>query len=70
MILRIVLIFYLLQKNIYERINIYEAKDHYWIKGSKILLDEKEKAYNINNFTDYILSNMIKDFNDCIGKNS
>ena len=60
----------LLQKNIYERINIYEAKDHYWIKGSKILLDEKEKAYNINNFTDYILSNMIKDFNDCIGKNS
>jgi serine/threonine protein kinase len=59
----------LLQKDIYERINIYEAKEHYWIKGSKILLDEKEKTYGMNDFADYLLTNSIKDFNDYIGKN-
>ena len=58
----------LLEKDIYKRINILDAKDHYWIKGSKILLDEKEKLNNINLFIDYLSTNHIKDFNDYIGK--
>ena len=53
----------LLKKDINERMNITEAKNHYWIKGSKILLDEKEKIGNTNIFFYNIITNNIKDFN-------
>ena len=57
----------LLEKDINERINIIDAKAHYWMKGSKILLDEKEKVNNINIFINHLLNNHIKDFNDYVG---
>lgn len=56
----------LLAKNINERINLNEAMNHYWIKGAKILNDEKEKCYNMGSFLTYLLTNHIKDFNDYI----
>ena len=59
----------LLEKDIKKRINIIDAKAHYWMKSSKILLDVKEKINNINLFTNYLLTDHIKDFNDYIGKN-
>jgi serine/threonine protein kinase len=58
----------LLEKDITKRINIIEAKNHYWIKGSKILLEEKENINNINLFINYLLTNHIKKFNDYIEK--
>ena len=60
----------LLEKDITKRINIMEVKNHYWIKGSKILLDEKENINNINLFVNYLLTDHIKKFNDYIGKNN
>ena len=51
----------LLEKDINKRINIYEALNHYWIKGGNILFNEKEKYYNcssylINLVTDHIIN--------------
>lgn len=54
----------LLEKDIKKRINIFKAKEHHWIKGSKILLDEKEKINNINIFILHLLGNYSKEFND------
>ena len=60
----------LLEKDITKRINIIEAKNHYWIKGSKILLDEKENINNINLFINYLLTNYVKKFNNYIENNN
>ena len=51
----------LLEKDINKRINIYEAMNHYWIKGANILFDEKEKTFNagcflINLITDHLIN--------------
>ena len=56
----------IIEKDIYNRMDIYAARDHYWIKGAHILLAEKEKILNINTFISYLLSNHIKAFNDYI----
>jgi len=56
----------LLEKDINKRIDIYEALNHYWIKGAKILLDEKENCYNIGIFISYLLTDHIRLFNDYI----
>ena len=56
----------LLEKDINKRINIYEALNHYWIKGANLLLDEKEKSYYNNNFLCYLLTNHIKMFDEYI----
>ena len=59
----------LLEKDINKRIDIYEALNHYWIKGAKILLDEKEKCYNVSIFISYLLTDHIKLFNNYIKTN-
>ncbi len=56
----------LLEKNINKRINIQGALNHYWIKGSELLLEEKEKLGNTSNFLDYLLADHIKIFNDYV----
>ena len=58
----------LLEKNINKRINIYEAKDNYWIKGANILLKEKENLCNAISFINGLLTNHIKNFNDYLEK--
>ena len=59
----------LLEKDINKRISLIEANNHFWIKGAKILLDEKEKLNNMTLFNYYILKDHIKEFNDYIGNN-
>ena len=59
----------LLEKDINKRINLEDALNHYWIKGAQILLDEKEKFYDLSNFCSYLLVDHIKPFNDYIFKN-
>ena len=56
----------LLEKDINKRININEALNHYWVKGGKIIYDEKEKINNTNIFLIYLIKNNIKNFNDYI----
>lgn len=60
----------LLEKDINKRININEALNHYWIRCSNILLDEKEKLNNISIFLLYLVTNHIINFNSAINKNS
>lgn len=56
----------LLEKDIEKRININEALNHYWIKGAKIILDEKEKIDNSEKFIFVLNNSLIKKFNDYI----
>ena len=56
----------LLEKDINKRINIYEALNHYWIKGGNILFNEKEKILNVNSFLMNLTSNYIMSFNEYI----
>lgn len=58
----------LLEKDINKRIDIKEAENHYWLKGGSILLDEKEKMYNLGEFTSYMLTDYFKSFNDYMNK--
>ena len=57
----------ILNKNVNERISIFEAVNHYWIKGGKIIYDEKEKTYNIYSFATHLMTDSIKEFNDYLG---
>ena len=54
----------LLEKDISKRININQALNHYWVKGAKILYEEKEKLYNAGSFLSLLITDQIKEFND------
>ena len=56
----------LLEKDINKRITLEEALNHFFIKGATILLDEKEKCYDLSSFLGYLLTDHIKPFNDYI----
>ena len=56
----------LLERDIKKRIGLNEALNHYWTKGADLLMEEKEKAYNVSIFASYLLTNHIKSFNDYI----
>ena len=58
----------LLEKNIIKRLNLYEAKEHYWVKGVKIIMDEKEKNNDMGLFLNYISNGNIKAFNEYINE--
>lgn len=58
----------LLHKDINERMSLYEAINHYWIKGGQILYDEKEKIFNIYSFTTQLITDNLKEFNDYLLK--
>ena len=58
----------LLEKDIKKRISIYEALNHYWVKGAQILLDEKEQLFNASTFLSYLVTDHIKKFDDYIKK--
>ena len=50
--------------------NIQEALNHYWIKGNKLLLEEKEKCGNASIFLTYLITDHIKNFNDYVNSKS
>ena len=56
----------LLEKDIKKRININEALDHYWIKGAKILNDEKENLYDSKKFLENLIYNNLINYNQYI----
>ena len=58
----------LLEKDIKKRISLNDALNHYWIKGAELLMEEKEKTYNISIFASYLLTNHIQSFNEYIQK--
>jgi hypothetical protein len=50
--------------------SINEAINHDWVKGSKILLEEKEKCGNTSIFLSYLLTDHIKNFNNYVNVES
>ena len=54
----------LLEKDIEKRMNIYEAMNHYWVKGGNILMEEKENIYNANVFLTDLITDHFSRFND------
>lgn len=54
----------LLEKDIKNRINIHQALNHSWVKGAKILFEEKDKLYNAGTFLSLLITDQIKEFND------
>ena len=57
-----------LEKDINKRINIDEALEHYWIKGARILMNEKEKLYNAQSFLINLIMDNIYNFNNYLKK--
>ena len=55
-----------LEKNIKKRYNIYEALRDPWIKGYKIILDEKEKLYNAGKLLINLMVDGIIEYNEYI----
>ena len=55
-----------LEKDYTKRLNIKEALNHPWMKGSQIIFDEKENTSCLENFLIQIITDNIKKFNDYI----
>ena len=58
----------LLEKDINKRISINEALNNYWVKGAKILFEEKENLFNAEKFLGYLVTDHIKAFDDYVRK--
>ena len=58
----------LLKRDINERMSLFEAKNHYWIKGGELLYDKKKKIFNIFSFITQLIVDNIKSFNDYMAK--
>ena len=56
----------LLEKNINKRININESLNHHWIKGAKLLMEEKEIINNANIFLTCLITDNFRAFNEYI----
>ena len=56
----------LLEKNINKRININECLNHHWIKGAKLLIEEKENINNSNIFLTSLITDNFLEFNEYI----
>jgi len=56
----------ILEKDYKKRLSIKQAFNHPWIQGSSIILDEKEKTYNLENFLVKLITDNIPKFNEYI----
>ena len=56
----------LLEKDYIKRFSIQKALNHPWIKGAKIILDEKEKAFCHENFLINLITDNFAKFNDYV----
>ena len=56
----------ILEKDYKKRLSISQAISHPWIQGSRIILDEKENTYNLENFLVKLITDNIPKFNEYI----
>jgi calcium-dependent protein kinase len=60
----------LLEKNIKNRINIYDALEDPWIKGADILFKEKEKLNDLEKFLINMITDNVRSFNEYLKNNN
>ena len=60
----------LLEKNIKNRISIYEALDDPWIKSADLLIKEKEKLNDMEKFLINMVTDNVRIFNDYLKNNN
>ena len=60
----------LLEKNIKNRINIYEALEDPWIKSADLLIKEKEKLNDMEKFLINMITDNVRSFNDYLKNNN
>ena len=60
----------LLDKNIKNRISIYEALEDPWIKGAELLFKEKEKINDLEKFLIYMITDNVRSFNEYLKNNN
>lgn len=60
----------LLDKNIKERLSVYDALEDPWVKGADILFKEKEKLFELEKFLIIMITDNIRAFNDYLRNNS
>ena len=58
-----------LEIDIEKRFDIKTVLEHPWIKGAKLIMDEKEKVSNLEKFLVLLITDTIKTFNDYISCN-
>ena len=61
---------HLLDKNYQTRYDIQQCLNHPWIKGAKIINDEKENIYYLESFLINVITDNIPKFNDYINQES
>ena len=60
----------LLEKNIKNRINIYDALEDPWIKGADLIFKEKEKLNDFEKFLINMVTDNIRSFNEYLKNNN
>ena len=60
----------LLEKNIKNRMSIYDALEDPWIKGADLLFKEKEKINNLEKFLIYMVTDNVRSFNEYLKNNN
>jgi serine/threonine protein kinase len=60
----------LLEKNIKNRMSIYEALEDPWIKGADLLFKEKEKINNLEKFLINMITDNVRSFNEYLKNNN
>jgi serine/threonine protein kinase len=60
----------LLEKNIKNRMSVYEALEDPWIKAAELLTKEKEKINDMEKFLICLISDNVRSFNEYLKKNN
>ena len=60
----------LLEKNIKNRMSVYEALEDPWIKASELLTKEKEKINDMEKFLICLITDNVRSFNEYLKKNN
>ena len=60
----------LLEKNIKNRMSVYEALEDPWIKAADLLIKEKEKLNDMEKFLIYMITDNVRSFNEYLKKNN
>jgi serine/threonine protein kinase len=60
----------LLEKNIKNRMSVYEALEDPWIKAAELLIKEKEKINDMEKFLICLITDNVRSFNEYLKKNN